>query len=783
MKTRHFVEALLCILAAFTILKSSPASAADVSLVDKGQTGAAIFVDPAVMKEVDPKKPGQKLWQQVDAASQRLRLQASVHDLAYCIEKMTGAKLEIVEGAPAADEKRLPILIGTVAESKFGEAKGDALLKQTYRVVISPSAIGLYGQSDLASSYAIYELLDRLGCRWFIPSEMGEVVPKRESIVLAESDDTKAPFTAYRGMWYADEDFCRRNRFGGLMIVAGHALEFYMPKDLLAKHPEWVGTYDGKPSTHRLKWSAPGLADALADLIMAVVEKSPDTNSFSLSPDDGLGYDNSAEDKALDTGDFDPSVQDISITDRQVWFCNKIVSRIVEKFPDKVFGMLAYGISTRPPTREKVHPNLIPQVAPITYSRAHPMTDDGEPNNKDFRYLVEGWAKAAPNLSYYLYAFNLAEIAGPQPFITKWSVDLPIIYRNHCKFWQPETVTNFETATHMLWLGNRMALDPNQDPAKIVAELNQMFYGPAGNAMAAYWDYVDHVWVDTPEYSGCGFGHLRRFTPERLVEMRRLMNVAKQAANTPEYAARVGLADDSLMLFEKFMQLRYDQAAGKLANLGTDAQAYDDMVVALCDKYEKQSAFGRMFYNGRSSINVSYFNAFYRRPYEDGARIAKDFTLVGPAIDTWKYEVDKEKAGDTTGRQKADFDDSAWKTTKPCYDTWSALGLHNYMGSMWYRQTVAVPTLPAGKKVFLWISSTDGRAKVFVNGQHVPYVNEKGETVEAFEGYCQPASLDITAALKPGSDNQIAIYGTRTFINELGTGGLLGPVMIYREKD
>jgi hypothetical protein len=107
MKTRHFVEALLCVMAALAILDVSPVKAADVSLVDKGQTGAAIFVDPAVMKEVDPKKPGQKLWQQADAASQRLRLQASVRDLAYCLEKMTGAKLEIVEGAPAADEKAL----------------------------------------------------------------------------------------------------------------------------------------------------------------------------------------------------------------------------------------------------------------------------------------------------------------------------------------------------------------------------------------------------------------------------------------------------------------------------------------------------------------------------------------------------------------------------------------------------------------------------------------------------------------------------------------------------
>jgi hypothetical protein len=43
-------------------------------------------------------------------------------------------------------------------------------------------------------------------------------------------------------------------------------------------------------------------------------------------------------------------------------------------------------------------------------------------------------------------------------------------------------------------------------------------------------------------------------------------------------------------------------------------------------------------------------------------------------------------------------------------------------------------------------------------------------------GYCTPFSFDITDAVKPGGENHIAILCTRTAINELGTGGLLGPV-------
>ena len=65
---------------------------------------------------------------------------------------------------------------------------------------------------------------------------------------------------------------------------------------------------------------------------------------------------------------------------------------------------------------------------------------------------------------------------------------------------------------------------------------------------------------------------------------------------------------------------------------------------------------------------------------------------------------------------------------------------------------------------------------------HRLYVDEKGEKKDSFGGFCQPVSFDITSAVKPGADNQITIIGTHTFINELGTGGLIGPVVLYREK-
>src|SRR5690606_33713874 len=123
---------------------------------------------------------------------------------------------------------------------------------------------------------------------------------------------------------------------------------------------------------------------------------------------------------------------------------------------------------------------------------------------------------------------------------------------------------------------------------------------------------------------------------------------------------------------------------------------------------------------------------------------------------SWKYAVDKEKQAEGQGWHKPDLDDSNWETTDVSVDSWSALGLHNYMGAMSYRTTIDLPVAPEGKRVYFWVGSTDGSAKLYVNGKHVPYVNAKKETADKFEGFCQPASWDITDVMKAGS-NQVTI--------------------------
>jgi len=777
-----FSVAALCL---STVVCHAAPSPPKVTLVQDGVAKAAIYVTPELMA------PDRKLpWNDPNAGSegQRVRLQESVKDLAMYLGKISGSRIDVLTVARPAADKRLPIYVGATAEKAFGAPAKKSPQKQGWRMVVSPKGLGFTGESDEAASYAVYELLDDLGCRWYLPGQMGEVIPSMKTIAVPAADISEVPATMSRFVWYADDAFKRRNRQGGLNLEAGHALEVhsgnqygYLTKQQLEANPEWNAEMNGKRSVNgRFCWANHGVSDAVADSIIAILDKQYKP-TISLSPEDGATFCQCAKCKALDGGDWDTTMNEMSLTDRYVNFCNRVATKVTKKYPNILFGFLAYVQYTRPPVRENVHPNLVPEIAPITYCRAHSMLDPNCESRRKILPIVEGWGKKSQKVAYYNYMFHLAEVIVPYPMMKQMSDELPIIFRNNLTFWQPETMANFESVLPGFYLSIRKSWYTDAEPKVVLDEFFTKFYGNAEKPMRRYWQTFDDAWNKVQEHAGCGFGYGVRFTPAVLKEARTAMNEALAAAKTADEYKRVKLQDTSLLQFERFMQLRWDFFDGKLANLDRDSEKYLGSLLGLAEEYEANYTYSKANWSSLT-IGGGYFKYFFDVSYDDGARIARDFSIISPSLRKWRYGVDRDKKGEELGWSKADFDDKEWKTTDPCIDTWFALGLHDYYGTVYYRDKVNVPAVPAGKKVYLWVSSTDGSAKVYVNGQHVPYVNAKGEKADVASGFCEPFSFDITAAVKPGAENQITIAGTHLFLNELGTGGLIGPVLLYREK-
>jgi hypothetical protein len=771
---------------ALATLTNSQAAPQNVTLVKDGVSRAIIYVAPEVMEGDKKISPVATPFAEREAESDRRLLRESVRDLSHYLQKMSGAGIEVLTAPRAPNDKRLPIYIGNLAQQKFGPVKKNAAYHQGFRVVVDKEGIGLYGENDEGSSYAIYELLDRLGCRWFMPSELGEEIPQQKIITFPVMDFSGVPGTYYRGIWYADADFKRRTRNNGSYddssyIAAGHALENYVTQEQREQHPEWRAIINGKPSNVRLKWSNPGVQQAVADAIIAKLDKHY-VPSISLSPEDGASFDES-DDTKWDAGDIDPVMGGPSITDRYVKFCNIVAEKVTKKYPDVKLGFLAYVQYTQPPIREKLHPNLVPMFAPINYCRAHAMTDTQIcPSRPRLKAMIEGWGKASPGgVAYYNYMFNLAEYSAPYPMIHQMKEELPIIYANNVKYWMPEGMSNFDQVLPGLYLTMRKAWDPNADSDAILNEFFTRFYGTASTPMRKYWTLFDDQWTKVDEHTGGGWDYARRFTPEFMQKVRAAMDEALQAASTPTEYRRVQLQNAALKQFELWMQMQWDLNDGKLVNLGPQSELWMSGHLYLGNAYEKQYAFTKAYWS--PNVAGRWFSLFFQPAYLDATRVAKNFTVISKPLREWKYFVDTDKTGEAQGLFKPEYSDAAWKTTDTGVERWATLGIPNYFGSVWYRQTMKAPVIPTGKKVYLWVSREDGDVKVWINGQLIPYVNEKGETADEFHnGYGKPLSFDITSALKSNAENQITIRGTRVFINELGTGGLLGPVYLYRER-
>lgn len=768
----------------------------DVRLVQKGKAECVIVAPSGSMSWAGDDRPMDK-WGRIkglsttEVAVERRRrvLRDSIKDLAASLRKMADAEVPILEGS-LGDDRRTPLYVGDVAREVFGPvgASKDGLFG--FRVVANAKGVGLYGESEYGTSYAIYEFLHRLGCRWFMPSEMGECIPRMDAVSFPETDESRAPATQGRSMQLrtADRDFIRRNRMdpdqeGPRNIASAHALERYLPPELVADHPEWRLLVNGAPSPKLLRWTRQEVADAIADVILARLDQNM-APSVSLSPGDYVVPQDDPEERSADPEPrvWEPAAMRWSVTDRLILLANRIAERVRKKYPEVRFGVLAYVNYSMPPAKQKVHPNVVPVLAPIDFNRHHPMTWPDHPNDRWLLDMVEGWGRAAPGYAFRGYGMNLAELSAPNPFITKWGTDIPLLLKNHCAHWQPETMGGWESMMPGFYLSTRMTFDPNEKPEAILEDLWKRFYGPAAEPMARYWRRMDRAWIDAKEYSGSGFGYLRIFSPAVMNAARADLDEARKLcdANAVLPLRRIEMIDETLRAFELFMKMRREWAAGSLEELATEMAAWKAMVRDLSARYREQFVLG--------GLTQTYVDDQFGKAYANGSELAKAMTLAGPPMLRWKYRPDKAPQGATAEWAAPDFDDASWNQTHVVEETWSTLGFHNYMGRMIYRTTTVLNDAPEGKKSFLWIGSTDGSAKLYVNGHHVKYVVEKktrkheeGEVLDAFEGFCQPAKFDVTSVIKPGV-NQITILCERTWLNELGTGGLLGPVVIFREK-
>ncbi|RKY64660.1 MAG: hypothetical protein DRQ02_11195, partial [Candidatus Latescibacterota bacterium] len=135
--------------------------------------------------------------------------QFAAQELCRYIQRISGAELPIRTDMEKTEGPR--ILIGNPDTNRStAEAFESAhihfgaldLGEEGFVVRTIGKDLILAGACGRATLYSVYRFLEHLGCRWFAPGELGEVIPEMETVAIGPLDIIEKPSLSYRALMH-----------------------------------------------------------------------------------------------------------------------------------------------------------------------------------------------------------------------------------------------------------------------------------------------------------------------------------------------------------------------------------------------------------------------------------------------------------------------------------------------------------------------------------------------------------------------------------------------------
>jgi len=453
----------------------------------------------------------------------------------------------------------------------------------------------LWGYDERGSYNAVCGFLRSLGVRWYLPGELGEVVPSMKTIALPKIDETVKPDFEFRQFnvrfGTADDEVMKwamrlgiRNPYG-LMIAHGmHTMT--EPDALKAKHPDWFALYGGKRDTqigkrlNHLCYSNEELFAATVKWARAQFDVY-DFTSVSIMPPDAYISICQCE---LCKGKDVPEMGSRGKLSNHVWdFVNRVAKEVGKTHPDKWVLCCAYGANTLPPTNiDKLEPNV--QVVIVGGRRPRNSLPE---QRESIRQLRADWLKKTdqPIMIFENYPFTgrgtylpafVARTIGESINATKGVSRGEDIWLSFPRYHDDANIgfDHFQVyfTARMWWGGKDAGVEPMLD------EYCRLFYGPAGPKMKTFFDF-------------CEFNYQAMESDKAKVDTALEMFAAAKAEASPDsiYTKRLALIDTFLdALRNKAVLLA--QKRGPVSKLRTVWEPKEPIVIdgKLDDQYWRE---------------------------------------------------------------------------------------------------------------------------------------------------------------------------------------------------
>ena len=407
--------------------------------------------------------------------------------------------------------------------------------------------VNVWTFDERGSFNAVCGLLRDLGVRWYMPGELGEIVPKRKTIKLAKTDRIVRPDFPMRILNFRPAVQGRDVMMWGFRLgvrqpygrQAAHGLSAMTAHEhVLKTHPEWFALYGGKRQNqpglrhNHLCYSNEELVKETVRYVRTMFDHYK-MDVVSVMPPDGYTAMCQCE---LCKGKDSPEIGERGRVSNYVWdFVNRVAIEVAKTHPDKKISNCAYGIYTMPPSNiDKLEPNV--QV--IIVGGRRPTSPDRE----YLRKLRAAWAKKSDNpieifenypftgRGFYLPAY-IPRVMGNSINATKGVSRGEDIWLTMDFGENAVGYNHFQVyfTARMYWGGK------DKDVGKMFEEYSNLFYGPAANEMRTFFRYCEDNWRDMEKSADKANRALELFAVAR-----------KQAKADSVYGKRIKLIDNFL---------------------------------------------------------------------------------------------------------------------------------------------------------------------------------------------------------------------------------------------
>jgi len=443
----------------------------------------------------------------------------AAEELARFLQKSSGAKFEII----AEGNSDTGIFIGRTQRARMCGLTERDLGDEGYVIRVNPleRRAAIVGGSDMATKFGVYDFLYRfVGVRWFLPTELFEIVPRRERLTLPECDITEKPalsprsyshirsapspcYPGNRDPQFGSERWGLRNRIsadgrGQPRYFSHNLYRIINPRIYGKTHPEYFPLRDGVrfvPESLRYQNWQPCTTNP--DVIRIAIEhgrkffrENPEHwKWFSLGINDGNGWCECKNCTALDVPGRTFRRRKFIASDRYYHFVSIVARKLLQEFPDRKIGVIAYAsVEPRPLKIDKLPPNVCVYITHDSSQYHDPeyLKQDLEfdqiwkalSNNNLYRYDYYGLTWFLPRYFPHLIAEDMRRMK---------KMGVRGIFAEECPAWQ--------TVGPMLYVAARLMWNPEEDVDELLDEFFDMCFGAAAQPMKKYWTRLEKIWM------------------------------------------------------------------------------------------------------------------------------------------------------------------------------------------------------------------------------------------------------------------------------------------------